>query len=97
MRRLPANTKKIHEIQARRIARMDGVGGFTEQVRKAEIEMVANGPGSGEFGLASELLSLGLVQTSMGQRTKDGSNEGFGVLKPLAQISVYIDADCKKR
>jgi hypothetical protein len=56
-------------------------------------EMVANAPGSGEFGLAFELLSLGLVQTSMGQRTKDGSNEGFSVLKPLAQISVYTDAD----
>jgi hypothetical protein len=76
---------------------MDGVGGFTERVLEAEIEMVANAPGSGEFGLASELLSLGLVQTSMGQRTKDGSNEGFGVLKPLAQISVYTDADYKKR
>jgi hypothetical protein len=59
--------------------------------------MVTNAPGSGEFSLASELLSLGIVQTSLGQRTKDGSNEGFGGLKPLAQISVYTDADCKKR
>jgi hypothetical protein len=79
------------------MARTDGVGGFTKWVRKAEIEMVANAPGSGESGLASQLLSLGLVQTSLGQRTKDSSNEGFGVLKPLAQISVYTDADRKKR
>jgi hypothetical protein len=59
--------------------------------------MVANAPKTGELDLAQKLLSHGLVQTSLGQRSKDSSNEGVRLLKPLAQSSVYIDADCKMR
>jgi hypothetical protein len=66
-------------------------------VAETEIVMVANAPKRGELDLARKLLSLGLVRTLMGQRSKDSSNEGVRVLKPLARNSVYIDADCKMR
>jgi hypothetical protein len=88
-----------HEKSTQDQGEADGPDGWSKRVHGsgAETEMVAKAPGRGEFGLASKLLSLGLVQTSMGQRTKDSPNEGFGALKPLAQNSVYTDADYKTR
>jgi hypothetical protein len=47
--------------------------------------------------LAQGLLMIGLVQTSMGQRSKDSSNEAGGALKPLAQITVYTFATAGTR
>jgi hypothetical protein len=59
--------------------------------------MVAKGLETSHQALASNLLSYGLVQTSLGQKSKDSSKERGPVLKPLAQNSVYTDADHKRR
>jgi hypothetical protein len=77
---------------------MDGasefvVRGFTNGYGAVEIEMVADGPKTGDLTLALKLLSHGLVQTLLGQITKDSSNEGVEPLKPLARNSVYTLAD----
>jgi hypothetical protein len=49
------------------------------------------------FSLARGLLRIGPVQTSMGQKSKDSSNEALRALKPLADFSVYTFATLKTR
>jgi hypothetical protein len=47
------------------------------------------------FGLAPKLLSIGLVQASLGQNIEGRFEWRKKALKPFAQFSVYISAEAK--